>query len=383
MMTLDEYRLLTEPDVRRAVEANRGRNPLEVALDKRLAHAALVATQVKYLARAAAKLPSYAAAGCILPPLAFEQASSEACATHKRIGGGRLLELTCGLGVDTLFLSRRFEQVVTLERSEVLAAVARENFRRLGVTNVEVVNAPAEEYLARCAEHFDWLYADPDRRSADGRKQLRLEASSPDVLALLPRLKEVADRLCFKLSPLFDVDEAFRLFGPCRVEAVSLGDECKELVVSIDGEPPLLEATALGRGSFALPPAGRDGATPPGAFLPERYGWLVQPDVALQKCRLARRALEGVADIWSDNGYGFAAGEPRDVLGRVFAIERIEPFDPGRLRRELRGCGAELLKHDFPLSGEELARRLGVRRGGGVRLAFTRIEGRFWTIRLK
>ena len=109
----------------------------------------------------------------------------------------------------------------------------------------------------------------------------------------------------------------------------------------------------------------------------------MQPDVALQKCRLARRALEDVADIWSDNGYGFAAGEPRDVLGRVFAIERIEPFDPGRLRRELRGCGAELLKHDFPLSGEELARRLGVRRGGGVRLAFTRIEGRFWTIRLK
>ena len=53
------------------------------------------------------------------------------------------------------------------------------------------------------------------------------------------------------------------------------------------------------------------------------------------------------------------------------------------LRRELRGRGAELLKHDFPLSGEELARRLGVRRGGGPRLAFTRIEGRFWTIRLK
>lgn len=132
MMTLEEYRLLMEPDVRCAVEANRGRNPLEVALDKHLPHAALVATQVKYLARAAAKLPSYAAAGCILPPLAFEQASSEACAAHKQIGGGRLLELTCGLGVDTLYLSRRFERVVTLERSEVLAAVARENFRRLG-----------------------------------------------------------------------------------------------------------------------------------------------------------------------------------------------------------------------------------------------------------
>ena len=203
------------------------------------------------------------------------------------------------------------------------------------------------------------------------------------MLALLPRLREVADRLCFKLSPLFDVDEALRLFTPCSVEAVSLGDECKELVVRIDGAPPQLAATALGRGAFALPVGEREELPPAEPFEAERYRWLVQPDVALQKCRLARRALAGVADLWSENGYGFAVEEPRGVLGRVFAIERIEPFDPRGLRRELRGRGAELLKHDFPLSGEELARRLGVRRGGGPRLAFTRIEGRFWTIRLK
>ena len=71
MMTLEEYRLLMEPDVRCAVEANRGRNPLEVALDKHLPHAALVATQVKYLARAAAKtIPTWSpetASRCDVP----------------------------------------------------------------------------------------------------------------------------------------------------------------------------------------------------------------------------------------------------------------------------------------------------------------------------
>ena len=154
-------------------------------------------------------------------------------------------------------------------------------------------------------------------------------------------------------------------------------------MVRIDGAPPQLAATALGRGAFALPVGEREELPPAEPFEAERYRWLVQPDVALQKCRLARRALAGVADLWSENGYGFAVEEPRGVLGRVFAIERIEPFDPRGLRRELRGRGAELLKHDFPLSGEELSRRLGVRRGGGPRLAFTRIEGRFWTIRLK
>ena len=117
MITPEEYSLLLTGEVRRAVAAARGRDPLEVALDRTVPHARLVATQVKYLARAAQKLPSYAAAQCILPPLAFEQASSEACAAHKLLEGDTVLDLTCGLGADALFLSRRFRRVVTLERN--------------------------------------------------------------------------------------------------------------------------------------------------------------------------------------------------------------------------------------------------------------------------
>ena len=86
-MTLEEYEWLVSDEATRAVAENRGRDPLEVALDTRVPHARLVATQVKYLHRAASKLPSYVAVQCILPPLAFEQASSERCAAHKRIGG--------------------------------------------------------------------------------------------------------------------------------------------------------------------------------------------------------------------------------------------------------------------------------------------------------
>ena len=149
MITPEEYSLLLTGEVRRAVAAARGRDPLEVALDRTVPHARLVATQVKYLARAAQKLPSYAAAQCILPPLAFEQASSEACAAHKLLEGDTVLDLTCGLGADALFLSRRFRRVVTLERNEMLARVAAENFSRMGVANVDVVNASAEEYLRR------------------------------------------------------------------------------------------------------------------------------------------------------------------------------------------------------------------------------------------
>lgn len=381
MITPEEYTLLLSDALQRAIAANRRRDPLEVALDASVPHARLVATQVKYLARAASKLPSYAAAQCILPSLSFEQASSEECAAHKALEGDSVLDLTCGLGVDALFLSRRFRRVTTLERDPMLARIAAENFRRLGAENIEVVCTLAEEYLQQPGLRFDWIYADPDRRGADGRKKVRLEECSPNVIALMPLIERASGRLCVKNSPLFDVGEALRLFPHSRVEVLSLGDECKEVVVYKDNTGPSVAATALGLGSFSATPEAT--APAPGPFDPARYRWLVVPDVALQKARLARFHLHGKADIWSDNGYGFAEERPQGIIGRIFAVERIEPYDPRTLKRELRGCGVEILKRDFPIAAEQIMRRLGLHAGGDVRLCFTKIGDDFWVIRLK
>lgn len=381
MITHEAFLKLCSAEVRAAIEQHRTEDPLRIALDRSIPEAALVATQVKYLQRARQKLPHYAEAGCILPPLAFEQASSEECAAHKRIEGERVLDLTCGLGVDAVALSRRFRQVITLERNEVLAAIARENFARLGIRNIEVVASSAEEYLATCTEQFDWIYADPDRRSAEGKKLVRLEDCSPNIVALYPTLKRLSARLCLKNSPIFDVDEALHLFPQCEVEVISLDGECKEVVVYDPANEPRITATALGLGSFSATP--EETTTPPPPFDPARYGWLIVPDVALQKARLVRAAMQGVADVWSENGYAFSTEQPTGVLGRVWQIEGIEPFDPKVLKRTLKGSSAELMKRDFPLALEELRRRLGVKAGDAQRLAFTKIEGKHWTIRLK
>ena len=381
MITAEEFELLRTEELRQAVAAARGRDPLDVALDRTAPHARLVATQVKYLARAERKLPTYAAAQCILPPRAFEQASSEATAAHKAIEGDTVLDLTCGLGVDSLYLSRRFRRVVALERDPLLARITSENFSRMGVANIEVVNTSAEEYLRQEGLHFDWIYADPDRRSAEGRKLVLLEACSPDIVALKPKIDRITARLCLKNSPLFDVDEALRLFPDSRVEVLSLGDECKEMLIYADGTGPLVTATALGIGSFAAAPGAVPPETPP--FDPERFRWLVIPDVALRKARLTRLHLAGKADCWSDNGFGFAAAEPHGVIGRVSPIESIEPYDPKRLKRGLKGRGVEILKRDFPLPPDELMRRLGAHPGADVRMAFTKIGNDFWAIRLK
>lgn len=382
---------LCTPECREAVERCLELDPATVALDGRVPHAALVATQVKYLQRARRKLPSYYRARCILPPRAFEQSSSEECARHKSYSGSRCLDLTCGLGVDACFLSRSFGRVVALERDPVLAAVARENFARLGISNVEVACVPAEEYVRNCTERFDLVYADPDRRSEAGRKLVRLEECSPDMTALLPRLRELAPRIVVKNSPLFDVDEAFRLFAPARVEVVSLGGECKEVMAETGrsvGEP-LLRATAVGIGSAEFSPDELRGGMACAEFRPESCRYLLIPDAALLKARVARRHTVRVAPgayIESDNGYGFDTRIPEGFIGRVYAIESLEPYAPRTLKRRFKAEGVRritVFKRDFPLPADRIAAALGVREGGETCFAFTKTAGTLWAIRLK
>lgn len=382
-MTSEELNILLEPEVRRAIDLNIGRNPLDVALDTHLPHPREVATQVKYLQRARHKLPRLYEARAIIPQRAFEQSSSEQVAATKRLSGKRLLDLTCGLGVDSMVLAERFEKVVAIERNEVLAEVVRENLRRMQIDNVEVVTASAEEFVAQTKERFDWIYVDPDRRTAEGRRVVRLEDCSPNVIQMREELSRVADRIAIKCSPLFDVEQAFRLFGRCGVEVISMGGECKEVVIYADGREPSLAAEAVGEGRVEVLREKMEQQPLPERFAAEQYGFLIVPDVALQKARLVRQTLSAVADVWSENSFAFARVEPADVLGRVEHIEQIKPFDTKALKREFKGCGVDILVRDFPLSVEEVRRRCSMRSGAQRRLALTRIEGKCYTIYIK
>ena len=385
MMTISDIDLLCRDELREAIEANLSRRPTDIALDKRVPHASLVATQVKYLQRAADKLPAMYAARCIIPPRAFEQSSSEVCAAHNPISGHSVADLTCGLGVDAAALSRRFERVVAVERDEVLAAVARENFSRLGIGNVEVVCASAEEWVGSCSERFDWIYVDPDRRDADGRKMVCMEHCSPDVLSLRERLALLAPRMAVKCSPLFDCDEAFRLFSPCRVEVVSLGGECKEVDIYTGEEPDMLHAVALGQGECSFP-SDAPHAEPCGEPFRADAGWryLITPDVSLLKARRAVDSLGAEASMWSAGGYAFCRELPqRTLLGRVDEIAEIEEYRPKALRRRYAGVGVEVLKRDCRLSADAIRRAAALRPGADVRIAFTDIGGKTWAIRLK
>ncbi|MBQ7856832.1 MAG: methyltransferase domain-containing protein [Alistipes sp.] len=384
MFTLEEFSTLCQEQVQCAIAENIDRTPTDIALDRRVPAAAAVATQVKRLQRARSKLPSYYAVRAILPPRAYEQSSSEECAARKRLCGESVLDLTCGLGVDTMALARRFRRVVALERDEVLAAVTRHNLQRLGIENVTIINCSAEEFLSTCEQHFDWCFADPDRRGEAGEKLVRLEDCSPNMVALRSDIERIADRICIKCSPLFDTAEAQHLFGDCSVESVSLAGECKEVNIYIDGTTPTLAAEAIGLGRVEVPWAEVGNYAPgePPTDL-EAYRYLILPDVALQHSRLTAYALAGRADVWSATGIALSTEAPQGVPGRIFEIGSILDLGNKQTKRRLRGAKVEIYRRDMPLSNGELCRRFGMREGGEQRWCFTKIGTRSVAIEMK
>lgn len=239
MISCNDIQTLLRPDVREQIAVHLNDDPTKVALSLR-ENGPLVATQIKYLQRARTKLPSYYAAQCILPPLSFEQASSEESASIKHYAGHTCLDLTCGLGVDTLQFSKHFDQVVTVEQNPELCEIARINFERLQARNIRIQSGTAEQFVADLISGqesigpIDLIYIDPARRDSQGKKVWLLEDCSPDVKRLLPSLLQLSPLVVIKASPLFDIDEAFRLFGEeCSVEIISVHGECKEVLMEI------------------------------------------------------------------------------------------------------------------------------------------------------
>jgi len=88
-------------------------------------------------------------------------------------GARRVLDIGTGDGWPGLPLARHVGEVVALDPSQRRADLARANAQRLGIENVEVVCAPAEE-LPFCSESFDGVVSGcAIEQSTDPEKVLR------------------------------------------------------------------------------------------------------------------------------------------------------------------------------------------------------------------
>lgn len=180
------------------------------------------------------KLPLFVSLLLALDLRSYEQATSQRIAQYKAtfIQGKKMLDITAGLGIDSLFLAPQFNDVEAVERNESLHEFACFNLKKLGVSNIQRVHANGLDILTQ--RKVDWLYVDPDRRS-DEKRAVPLELLEPNVLTILPAIKKAAAKAYVKLSPMFDLVEITRKFEKVSdIYVLAEKNEVKEVGVVLD-----------------------------------------------------------------------------------------------------------------------------------------------------
>ncbi len=396
ILVVEAWKILTAPDMESLIEQVIEEDPARLAL--RLHGndfpARLVSERVKSLQKARYKLPTFYHSRCFFTLRALEQCSSEAAASLKIVSGDTALDLTCGLGVDTWNFARQMKQVTALEPDPELHAIVRHNFQQMGLSHVEVLNQTAEAFLADFqGPCFDLIYADPDRRPQSGARRHHPDDGSPAIRPLLPKLRTIGRRLLLKLSPMFDLAEAQRLFPEAHtIIVVSVEGECKELLLDIDlseasgpaSSVQLWMARKEGSYHISLPDKpGPAAALPP----PGDIRYLAEPDVAAYKAQRleAFRQAGPWAEEWAvshPQGFWAAASRPTIAFpGRLLGVEAAFPYKPKALKSWLKArdiSRLDITKRNFPFTVEQTRAALRMPAGGDYQLWCTEIKGEAW-----
>ena len=388
-MTTEEFITLNlDADVRELALKHAGRTDIDLAY---------ALDQIDGRRRALKKLPRWAAVdGIIYPPhISMEQCSSEPTALYKAAVARRLLDscapaggpqaaaptvlvdLTGGFGVDFSYMAPLFGRAVYVERQARLCDVSRHNTALLGITQAEVVCADSTQYIASMAP-ATMIYADPARRDAAGGRTFAVSDCTPDVLSIKETLLEKAAYVMIKLSPMLDWRKAVADMGAQvgEVHIVSVGNECKELLLVMSGKYAGLERIyCVNDGlEFSFTPEELSLCSQPSynsrlsrSSLPAPPAFLYEPNASLMKAGcfalIARRYA--IRQVSRDSHLYVSPCEVPQFPGRGFAVEAVTTMNKKELKAALAGVGrANVAVRNFPLSADALKKKLKLRDGG-------------------
>lgn len=337
-----------------------------------------LAQQIQSRRKCRTKLPLwFSTEGILFPPaLNIEQSSSEKAAEYKAslIEGQKIADLSGGLGVDTLFFSRRFEQVWHIEIDQNLHEIARHNLKKLHADRVMCINDEAIAFLESSNEKFDWIYVDPSRRDEHKKKVFRLEDCSPDLVENLDVILSRCDNLLIKLAPFLDISDALKQLKKVEeVQVVAIDNEVKELLFKIGNDvsdEPRISAVNLLKnridkitGTSLL-----DFEIPYGPV--KKY--LYEPNAAIRKAGLYP-ALAKQYDLIKihPNSHLFTSDALINFPGRTFLVEKQMKYSPRKIKKELNLDRAHVTTRNFHDSVALIRKRTGIMEGGDTYLFFT------------
>ena len=343
--------------------------------------------QVEGRQRTKDKLPSFAQIEDWWYPvrLSCEQCSSEATARYKAaliapLQPDVLIDLTAGYGVDTFFMAEHAQEAHYVERNPELCHIAQHNFS-LARPHIRVHNTTAEEFLASSPHLLSphrLIYLDPARRSQSGSKVFRIEDCEPNVIELLPTLRQHASHIMIKFSPMLDITAALRVLGnDWDTHIVAVNNEVKE-VLFLTGTGVMhavnIHTREMRTDRFFFSPADEHQAQLTISADIQQY--IYEPNAAIIKAgafrlvgeRYELKKLDMNTHLYTSDIC--MSGFP----GRVWEVIEAEVKDP---KKQLdTQAKYSILSRNYPLSPEEIRKKYKLKDGDDRYLLAARHQGK-------
>jgi THUMP domain-like len=372
---------LSTPEVQSYIADHESTDEKELILKHRTLFgipSSAIAVQITGRRVAKRKIPSYyRQKGIVYPPSAnLAQSSSEQTARFKTkclrlycdfdLEGKSGVDLTGGFGVDSFFLSEGFAAWDFVEPDEPLLEIARHNHQLLGRKKIRHIHSPAEKIIPQA----DFAFIDPSRRIKN-KKVFRLADCVPSMAALTPVLRRKTEAFLIKASPLIDLQQGIKELNCVHaIFVVSHENECKEVLffcrpvgnpdpkvfcidLNMDGDPKFEFLFHLSHEKSEK------------SVLSDPLTFLYEPGAAILKAG----AFKSVGMAFGLRKLGISThvytSERCDnrFPGRIFRIEKINP-DPGELDQYFPGRKANVMTRNYPLSPDQLKKKLKLHDGG-------------------
>ncbi|MBW8359231.1 MAG: class I SAM-dependent methyltransferase [Weeksellaceae bacterium] len=330
-----------------------------------------IAQQVKGRKVAGRKFPFLVKEGIIFPPnLNLEQASSQATADYKatNLQGKSFLDLTCGFGIDALFLSSHFEEVTLVEHNTQLLDTVKHNWSVLG-RKATFINETLETFLEWNTHRFDTVYLDPARRDGKNNKKFLLGDLTPNLLEIQDRLLTISDKIIIKLSPLIDISYLWSVLrNLSKIEIIAVKNEVKELVVYLEAENRKTKVVCVNLESaepdFVFNP--EEEASAVSVFsAPARYLYI--PNSAVFKSGAFNLIAErfSLKKLHPNTHFYTSENLLQEFPGRILQVEVVAA------KSIKKGEKYNLVSKNHPLSPDEIRKKYKVLDGGTSYLIFT------------
>ena len=334
-----------------------------------------VVNQIKGRKITKSKIPAWHKNQCLIYPdkKALEQCSSEATAKFKAslVSGETMVDLTGGLGVDTAFLSEKFLKVHYVEPNKKLFETAAYNFNYLDLQHVKCYNLSAPDFLNQNQDNFDLIYLDPDRRPGKNNvKKIMLHDHQPDVITLKNKLLSRANTVMLKTSPMLDIQDMMEsLPETTAVHVIAAMNECKELLVLLEKKPAGKKIIAVNidkNSNYKTFDADLTSVKNKKVNFSLPLNYLFEPNAALLKA--------GLQDVYAEQKKIFKLHSNSQLytsnnlfpgfFGRSFRIIKILPFDRKQVSATLKSNKANITVRNFPVSVEEIRKKIKLKEGG-------------------